>query len=356
MLHEEIFNLQAQLASAEQARKTDAEHADKTAERLQLLEAVLDVVPVGVVVTDTDGKIFMGNRQIEIMLKHPVFHSESADNYGEWVSFHKDGRKVESKEYPLSQIIRDGKEAAEIEVLYQRGDDTKFWVRIIGKPVTDSKGRRIGAAVAMIDIDQRVKLMEQQELLIGELNHRVKNAFSVVKAIVSQSLRKAEVSETIREAIDNRLQAYANAHAQLVGSDFDKTSVGAICDNILSHITAKRIETSGPDVQLPTRQGMALSMALYELATNAVKHGSLSDPNGKVQLAWTITGSEDSQQHIIFRWQERGGPPVVEPVREGFGSLIVKQALEVETSGDVSIEFMPEGLEWTLTMPCEQER
>lgn len=352
MLREEIFNLQAQLASAEQARKHGAEYADRTAERLQLLEAVLDVVPVGVVVTDNDGKIFMGNSQIEIMLKHPVFHSASADNYGEWISFHKDGRKVESNEYPLSKIIRDGEEAAEIEVLYQRGDDTKFWVRIIGKAVTDAKGIRIGAAVAMIDIDQRIKLIEQQELLIGELNHRVKNAFSVVKAIVSQSLRKAQVSEIIREAIDNRLQAYANAHAQLVGSEFDKASVGAICDNILSHITAKRIETSGPDVRLPTRQGMALSMAFYELATNAVKHGCLSDPDGKIKLVWNITGSENSQQNINFIWQERGGPPIVKPVREGFGSLILKQALEAETSGEVSIEFMPEGLEWTLTMPC----
>ncbi|WP_447526230.1 hypothetical protein [Parasphingorhabdus sp. NYA22] len=143
MLREEIFNLQAQLASAEQAHKHGAEYADRTAERLQLLEAVLDIVPVGVVVTDNDGKIFMGNSQIEIMLKHPVFHSASADNYGEWVSFHKDGRKVESNEYPLSKIIRDGEEAAEIEVLYQRGDDTKFWVRIIGKAVTDAKGIRI---------------------------------------------------------------------------------------------------------------------------------------------------------------------------------------------------------------------
>lgn len=352
MLLEEIFKLQTQLASAEKARKHDAEYADATAERLQLLESVLDVVPVGVVVTDTDGKIFMGNKQIENMLKHPVFHSESADNYSDWVSFHKDGRKVESKEYPLSKIIRDGEEAAEIEVLYQRGDNSKFWVRIIGKPVSDANGKRIGAAVAMIDIDQRVKLMEQQDLLIGELNHRVKNAFSVVKAIVSQSLRSAEVEENIREAIDNRLQTYANAHAQLVGSDYDKASVSAICDNILSHISEQRIETNGPDFQIPTRQGMALSMALYELATNAVKHGCLSDPNGKVQLVWNISGSEGAQQNIIFNWQERGGPVVVKPVREGFGSLIVKQALEAETSGQVSIEYKPEGLEWTLAMPC----
>ena len=352
MLHEEIFNLQAKLASAEQARKHDAEYAGKAAERLQLLEAVLDVVPVGVVVADTDGKIFMGNDQIEIMLKHPVFHSENAEEYGEWVSFHKDGRQVKSEEYPLSRIIRDGEEAAEVEVHYQRGDKSKFWVRIIGKPVTDANGKRIGAAVALIDIDQRIKLMEQQELLIGELNHRVKNAFSVVKAIVSQSLRKAEVSDIIRETVDERLQAYANAHAQLVGSEFDKASVGAICDNILSHISANNIETNGPDMQLPTRQGMALSMALYELATNAVKHGCLSNPDGKVKLVWNITGPEDSQQHIIFNWQERGGPQVVEPEREGFGSLIVKQALEAETGGQVSIQFMPEGLEWTLTMPC----
>ena len=112
---------------------------------------------------------------------------------------------MESHEYPLSQIIRGGKDYSEIDVQYQRGDGSTFWMRIVGRPVLDDKGTRIGAAVALLDIDNERDLLSQQEILIGELNHRVKNAFTVVKSIVSQSLRGAETSSDIRDTIDARL-------------------------------------------------------------------------------------------------------------------------------------------------------
>ena len=144
----------------------------------------------------------------------------------------------------------------------------------------DGEGERIGATVALIDIDEERRLREAQNILIAELNHRVKNAFSVVKSIVSQSLRKMSIQRGIRETIDQRLNAYATAHSKLVGTTWDRAAIGAVAADVLDPIGGGRITLKGPEVEVPSRQALSLSMAFYELATNAMKYGALSVPDG----------------------------------------------------------------------------
>ena len=279
--------LKRELAQAIAARAADARTAGAAKQHSNFLEAMLETMPVGVVLAQApSGRILMGNKRAEEMVRHPIYESNDVDSYGEWIAHHEDGSRVESHEYPLSQIIRGGKDYSEIDVQYQRGDGSTFWMRIVGRPVLDDKGTRIGAAVALLDIDNERDLLSQQEILIGELNHRVKNAFTVVKSIVSQSLRGAETSSDIRDTIDARLEAYATAHAQLIGSRWDRALVSDIAHDTIGRIAEDRIAMSGPAVELPSKTALALSMAFYELATNAVKHGSLSVPEGQVTLTW----------------------------------------------------------------------
>lgn len=350
----ELLHLQEELAANNPENAINSARARKESNRLTFLEAMMETVPVGVVMADGDGQIIYGNSHVEKMVRHPVFLSENADAYGEWISFHEDGRQVEAHEYPLARVIIDKEDHSEIDVNYQRGDGTFFWMRIICEPVLDGIGQRIGATVALIDIDEERRLRDAQNILIAELNHRVKNAFSVVKSIVSQSLRKMRVQIGLRETIDQRLNAYAVAHSKLVGTTWDRADIGAVAADVLDPIGGGRIIMTGPEVEIPSRQALAFSMAFYELATNAMKYGALSVPGGRVNLSWELTKAPDGSTFELH-WIETGGPAAEKPAETGFGSVITGRAIQMETGGEIEASFDPDGYKWHLWMPQQTE-
>ena len=328
--------------------------SETSLERVSFLEAMLETIPIGIILADApSSKITAGNPLAEEMVRHPVYNSEDVHSYGEWVSFHEDGRQVENHEYPLAKVVGEGHDYSELDVNYQRGDGTRFWMRIVCRPVFATDGTMRGATVALIDIDNERHLMAQQDVLIAELNHRVKNAFTVVKSIVSQSLLGSNASEGARDTIDSRLDAYAKAHSQLIGNRWDRAHVGKIAEDTIARIAGGRIAMEGPDVEVPSRIAMSLSMALYELATNAVKHGSLSDTKGRVVLTWDyVTPQEDA---IRLSWMELDGPAPVSPTSKGFGSKITNQILAAKTYGKVIIDYPQTGFTWSLEMPLNKE-
>ena len=327
---------------------------EELAEHLKLFEAMMETVPVGVVVTDAEGQILRGNTILEEMVRHPIFHSRDAEAYGEWVSFHEDGRRVESLEYPLAKVIRGGADHSELTVHYQRGDGSRFWMRIIGKAIRDEQGELLGAAVACVDVDEEHRLREAQNVLIAELNHRVKNAFSVTNGIVGRSLRKSGVASELRDEIDSRLNAYAAAHSMLVGNDYTRAPLHEIARAVLSRIDDERIAIEGEEVIFSTRRALPFSMAFYELASNAMKYGSLREDDGRVHLSWRVDRNGDQPQ-LHVRWIESGGPPVSEPAAEGFGSFVTGRALMAETGGEVRRSYRSSGFEWTFEMPLTSE-
>ncbi|MGB5865290.1 MAG: HWE histidine kinase domain-containing protein [Sulfitobacter sp.] len=353
-LKAENARLKQQLAAAQSATGADIFPSETVNDRISFLEAMLEAMPIGIILAEApSGKIVMGNKRAEEMVRHKIFNSSDVDSYGEWISFHEDGRQVESHEYPLSKVIRDGEDYSELDVRYQRGDGTHFWMRLVCRPVFSADGSRRGATVAMIDIDQERHLLGQQSILIAELNHRVKNAFTVVKSIVSQSLRGTGAQKDVRDTIDNRLDAYAKAHSQLIGNRWDSASVEDIARATIQQIAGDRITFTGPNVHVPSRNAMALSMAFYELATNAVKHGSLSDLEGHVVLNWQYV--TPTQTAIQLDWVELGGPVPVSPTTKGFGSKIINQILTAETRGTVAIAYPETGFTWRLEMPLDEQ-
>lgn len=341
----------ADLLSKETASIASSEEA---LDRISFFEAMLETIPIGIVMADApSGRIITGNSRAEELVGHAVYTSNDVTAYDEWVSFHEDGRRVESHEYPLARVIAEGLDHAELDVDYRRGDGTRVWLRIICRPVFAANGIMRGATVALIDIDNERQLMAQQDVLIAELNHRVKNAFTVVKSIVSQSLRGTSTSPDARETIDSRLDAYAKAHAQLLGSRWDRAYIRTIADETTARIAGGRITLTGPEIEVPSRIAMSLSMALYELATNAVKHGSLSDTKGKVALGWDYVAPDKSA--IKLTWVELDGPVPVVPTTKGFGSKITNQILAAETYGKVVIDYPESGFTWSLEMPLPDD-
>jgi PAS domain S-box-containing protein len=192
-----------------------------------------------------------------------------------------------------------------------------------------------------------LKLVEEQRIeLMQELSHRMKNSLSLVKSIVSQTFRHTEDVAEAQQSITDRILALANAQDILMASEWSSSGIRRIVDAALAphRDTGEQFEANGPDVELSQQQGLGLSMALHELATNAVKYGALAQPTGRVTISWSVTASGDFE----FVWRESGGPAVMPPTRRGFGSKMIDRVLAAHFNGTTDLRFDPAGISFTL--------
>jgi two-component sensor histidine kinase len=197
--------------------------------------------------------------------------------------------------------------------------------------------RRLGFAV------EHKRADEARVVATRELQHRCNNLLAVIQAIAHRTLAGPSLDEA-RIAFEARLQALARAHRQLLKSNWTGVSLDEIVRQALEPF-GPRSEIGGSDVTLTPKDAQNFSLALHELATNAVKHGALSSPDGRVEIAWAVRG-DDGDRVLSFRWQERGGPPVVVPSRRGFGTTLLKA-----TFSEVRFDYAPEGLMCDIDLP-----
>ena len=189
-----------------------------------------------------------------------------------------------------------------------------------------------------------VVLAEQQrDLLLKELSHRLKNTLQVVQAIATQALKDVKERGAVR-SFNQRLTMLGKAHDILLRHDLSAASLLETVDQILSLIDHKaRISYRGPDLLLGPKGVLTMSLALYELATNAMKHGALSVENGRVHISWIV-----KQNEFRLLWDEFGGPKVTAPEKSGFGSRLLDVCFGEQA---VARRFLPEGVEIELIAP-----
>ncbi len=196
------------------------------------------------------------------------------------------------------------------------------------------------------------KAVDRQELLAGELQHRIKNTLAMVGAIANQTMRGDSVADA-REAFSMRLSTLTKAHDILTQKSWASASVADVVNGALTpHRNGQgRIHAGGPDLELQPKQALALAVAVHELATNALKYGALST-DGQVDIAWSKQPI-DSVPSFHFVWTESGGPPVVEPEaqRKGFGSRLIERMLSNEFEGKVTTAYRPAGIVCELIAP-----
>jgi PAS domain S-box-containing protein len=211
-------------------------------------------------------------------------------------------------------------------------------------------GRRYFTGV-MRDISERVRAEELQRLLLGELNHRVKNSLAAVQAVVGQTLRTATDLEGAREALNGRLVALAKGHDILTRENWEGADLADVIDEAIeTQGQPERFTVTRPDERLTPKAALAMSMALHELCTNASKYGALSAEGGRV----TISVSRDAGRLCIV-WRELGGPRVEPPTRRGFGSRMI-EGLARDLEGSAKLEFRPDGLVCSITAPISGAR
>jgi len=180
-----------------------------------------------------------------------------------------------------------------------------------------------------------------QQLLIGELNHRVKNTLSVVQSLAHQTFRGRHSPKDAIAAFEARLQALASAHNLLTSQRWESASMMQVVESALAPFcTPDRCNLSGPDLKIMPQTAVTLALAVHELATNASKYGALNMDGGTIAVTWKAL---DGNFELL--WQEAGGPPVKPPTAEGFGMRLIRRSLAADLRGKVDMDFNESGLE-----------
>ena len=224
------------------------------------------------------------------------------------------------------------------------------WILGRGRVVRDAAGQPERYAGIDMDITERRLTEERQRLLVGELDHRVKNLLAVIQSIVQQSGQQAGDVAALQELLLGRLRAMAVAHELLSATSWGGAGLAALVERTLAPHTAddpRRLRLAVDDLVLAPSTAQNLSLALNELATNAIKYGAWSVPAGRVSLS----GGSGPGGEIVLVWQESGGPPVAPPSRRGFGSLLLSRALGYQTGGSVELDWRAQGLVCRITLP-----
>ena len=234
-------------------------------------------------------------------------------------------------------------------------DGAQRWVRDKAFLLPAEPGEAPRVAGLARDVTEAKRAEQQRELLIGELNHRVKNTLALVQALAAHT-RHAAVSPTdFEQAFTSRLHALGHAHDLLTQTHWKGTSLHQVIETALAPFSVygpaqARVEVNGPQVWLNSNTAVTLTLAFHELATNAAKYGALSTNKGHVKIFWAAQPAADPTE-VLLQWRESGGPTVEAPSRKGFGTMLIEKVLAYEAEGEAKLEFLPEGVVFVFRLP-----
>jgi two-component sensor histidine kinase len=238
-------------------------------------------------------------------------------------------------------------------ILYRNGVPETLWTDLNYGPVLDETGKPAGVLAVVVETTGQVKAERHLRLVINELNHRVKNTLAMMQAIAAQTFRNADDLQQANASFSARIVALAKANDLLTAQKWEGALLRDVVGSAVStHGGAEggRFAIEGPPLRLSPKTALSLSIAVHELATNAIKYGALSNDAGLVTVRWSVARSAEGER-LHFEWREDGGPPVVQPTRRGFGSRLIERGLAAELGGEVRLAFEPKGLTCVIDAP-----
>ena len=329
------------------ANRRQAEAAAALRESEERFRHMADNAPVMVWVTDQNGSCFFLSQS---WYEFTGQSEEEGLGLGWTDAVHPEDRDLAREVFLKATRLQ---EPFRVDYRLRRADGTYRWAIDAATPRFGEGGVFLGFVGSVLDISDRKQAEELRELLINELNHRVKNTLATVQSIAAQTLRNASSIEQARSAFESRLFALSNAHDVLTRENWEAVSLREIVATAIEPYRSygeARFEVRGSDVRVRPSTALPLAMALQELATNAVKYGALSNETGTVSISWTVEPS-DAALLLHLRWEEKGGPPVEPPQRRGFGTRLIERSLAQELDGEVRIEFLRAGVVCTVDAP-----
>lgn len=324
---------------------TGPREAENARERLA---AIVESSDDAIVSKDLNGVIVSWNRGAE-----QLFGYSAAEVVGKPITIliPEDHR---SEEPEILARIRRGERIVHYETVRRRKNGSLVDISLTVSPVTDGKGRIVGASKIARDITDRKRAEDERNLLVAELSHRVKNTLATVISIAHQSFSRNVDPEEARRSFDARIRALAQTHSRLAEANWSGVAIETM---LLDELAPYRrddggnVRLSGQAIVLNPRCALTLGLAIHELATNAAKYGALSRRQGRVDVGWEA----DSQAaHLAIRWTESRGPTVHPPARSGFGRLLLERVLGSDLRGTVEMDFAATGFRCAIKLPLDE--
>ncbi|SCY15445.1 sensor histidine kinase [Paracoccus tibetensis] len=231
-------------------------------------------------------------------------------------------------------------------IMRRNGYDEETFFTFTYSPLFDDLGRVAGFVNLTMDVTEHVESRRAQQVMQAELLHRIRNILTVTSTVVSATLRNASSLPEARDRVAARIMALSKAQG-LMTELGDRAEIGDVArQSISAHIDDwSRVDLSGPQLALSSQQAVGLSLALYELATNAAKYGALSQSGGRISINW----QHDLSGRFRFAWAESGGPQVAPTARRsGFGSQLTNLIVPAYFEGHGATRYAPEGLQYRL--------
>jgi PAS domain S-box-containing protein len=244
--------------------------------------------------------------------------------------------------------FEQGGRAYETEFRIRRPDGEIRWCVGTAAATVDKAGRVVRLSGVTVDITERKRAEERQNLLAREVDHRAKNALALAQSIVRLT-RASDVKDYV-QAVEGRISALARVHTILSLSNWEGAEVGRLVDEeIAPYSSGDQIEFYGPELKLQPATAQTLALALHELVTNSAKYGALSTLSGRLRIGWEVRGDA-----LQLTWEEKGGPPVEAPLSRGFGTRSVIASIETQLGGKAEFDWKAEGLVCQLSVPVSR--
>lgn len=239
-----------------------------------------------------------------------------------------------------TKVLRSGETFDTRLRIIRPTDDCTIWLRLAGIIARDASGNALRVTGIVEDVSEGHAEEERRLHLMAELDHRVKNLLATVQALAQQTAKRTTSLDAFLQNFNGRLKAMASANELLTAARWRGAAIGHLAAAELSAIAPGQATWEGPELFLTPRGANALSLALHELAVNAVKFGALSQGGGQVSLRW----ARRPEGGFELTWTESGGPSVTVPLRRGFGATLLEQVTGRELNGDVHVDYRPAGV------------
>ena len=257
--------------------------------------------------------------------------------------------ELHEEERHLLARVRRGERIGHYETVRLARDGRSIDVSLTLSPVRDRSGTVIGASSIARDITERKQAEKLRQLLLNELNHRVKNTLANVQAIAHHTLRRTRDPDKFATSFSGRIQSLARVHALLTKSEWKGADLRELIYDQLFNGAADetRLTAWGPYVRLSPQVAVHMALILHELGTNSVKYGALAASKGWVTVSWAVQNEE-----LRLHWVERGGPAVTAPAARGFGLTLIEQSAKSE-GGTAMISYEADGITWEIALPLQ---
>jgi PAS domain S-box-containing protein len=241
----------------------------------------------------------------------------------------------------------------DFEFRIRRPDGAIRWLHSRGRIIRSTEGTPTEGYGVMIDVTERKHTEARQQVLIAELDHRVKNTLASVGAVVQRTRDEGRSLDEFIETLDGRIYSMAHTHSLLSLSHWEGARLAALVDaELMPYATSSNHSVAGPETVLTADAAQVVATVLHELTTNASKYGALSLSTGHVAVQWYVSGTPGKM--LVIDWVESGGPPVTMPDRRGYGTSVICDQIPYELNGRVDFSFAPGGVRCRIELPLDR--